>query len=220
MPILAAIAAIIVVAAAISVGQQLGHDVAPLLAVAGPIALALVLFVALWLWHRRRMHELKRGRFDFEHDQLGMRRITVKAHDRWFVCSDCGLPIPDMKASWAHVEWHTELAELLESLEAKRAEREPEAPWSAVAEVDPDELVPPDLPPSPPRVDAEQLERAERDQFAQFEQLEPETAAVGEWEAKARAFRASMTQLVKTGRRDHATVSASADDQEGSTEDD
>jgi len=35
MPILAAIAALVVAAAAVSIGQQVGHDVAPLLAVAG-----------------------------------------------------------------------------------------------------------------------------------------------------------------------------------------
>ena len=62
-----------------------------------------------------------------------------------------------------------------------------------MAEVDPDELVPPDAPESPPRPDAGQLDRAERDKLAQLEQPVPEPADVGEWETKARAFRESMT---------------------------
>ena len=220
MPILAAIAGIILIAAAITIGQQLGHDAAPLLAIAGPIALALVVWLALFYWHKRRMRELAYGRYDLKHDHLGWRRIVVQPHARWYICRDCGQPCPDLKSSEAHSDWHAELAELLESLEAKRAERVPGAPWSAVAEVDPDELVPPDVPDSPPRPDAEQLERAERDQFEQLEQIEPEPAEVGEWEARARAFRESMTQLVRRERREHATVPARTDDQEAGTGDD
>ena len=219
MPVLAAVAAIIVAAAAVSVGQQAGHDVAPLLAVAVPVALALVIVAALAFWHRRRMRELEHGRYDLKHDQLGWRRVVVQPGARWYICRDCGNPCPDLRSSEDHSDWHAELAGLLESLEVKRPEREREAPWLAVAEVDPDELVPPDAPESPPRPDAGQLDRAERDKLAQLEQPVPEPADVGEWETKARAFRESMTQLVNRERRDHATVPASTDDQEGSTED-
>jgi len=219
MPILAAIAALVGAAAALSIGQRVGHDVAPLLAVAGPVALALVIVAALWLWHRRRMRELEHARYNLKHDEIGWRRVVVQPHARWYICRDCGQPCPDLRSSETHSDWHAELAGLLESLEAKRAEREPAAPWSAVAEVDPDELVPPDAPESPPRPDAEQLDRAERDQFAQLESEPAEPAEVGEWEARARAFRESMTRMVKEGRREHATVPASADDEEAGTED-
>ena len=96
MPIVAAIAGIILIAAAISIGQQLGHDVAPLVAIVAPCALALVVWLALYYWHKRRMRELAQGRYDLKHDQLGWRRIVVKPHSRWYICSECGLPCPDL----------------------------------------------------------------------------------------------------------------------------
>jgi len=92
---------------------------------------------------------------------------------------------------------------MLEQLEANRKPAETEPPWSAVAEPDPDELVPADAPPSPPRADAEQLEAAERDQLAQIGasgQLEADEEP-GEWEARAIRFRASMKRaLANAGR--------------------
>jgi hypothetical protein len=186
VPILAVIAAIIITAAAVSIGQQLGHDVAPLLAIAAPIALALVIYAALYFWHKRRMRELAQGRYDLKHDQLGWRRITVKAHDRWYICSDCGMPCPDLKSSEAHSAWHDELAALLagEPLE----EDDDSMPWSAVTEgsVGAEPEVP-ELPdtaepvPVPPR---------------------PTIGQIGEYEAKAIAFRRSMSALLRTGGRD------------------
>ena len=194
MPIVAAIAGIILIAAAISIGQQLGHDAAPLVAIVAPCALALVVWLALYYWHKRRMRELAQGRYNLKHDQLGWRRITIKLHDRWYICSECGIPCPDLKSSETHYGWHAELFDLLDLLEPaleklrqRRGDDDgqgAEPAWSAVTEPDP---TVPDLPdetqpvPTPAR---------------------PSLTDIGEYERKALAFRAGMRRVLAGGKRE------------------
>jgi hypothetical protein len=194
----AAIVGIILIAAAITIGQQLGHDAAPLLAIAGPAALALAIYAALYFWHKRQLRKLEHGRYNLKHDQLDWRSITVKPHDRWYICSECGLPCPDLKSSEAHSDWHGEQFELFELLEPVLEELRQRrgyddddddddgaVPWSAVTEPDPE--APPDLPdatqpvPTPAR---------------------PSLLDIGEYERKALAFRAGMSRILAGRERD------------------
>jgi hypothetical protein len=196
VPIVAAIAGIILIAAAISIGQQLGHDVAPLVAIVAPCALALVVWLALYYWHKRRMRELAQGRYDLKHDQLGWRRIVVKPHSRWYICSECGLPCPDLKSSETHSDWHAEQLELAELtdriaslLNLEQLERDQDEPaWSAVTEESAG--VDPDLPDLPDQAQPTPVP------------TRPNVEAIGEWEAKALAFRRGMQRVLADGRRE------------------
>jgi hypothetical protein len=191
MAILAVIAGLIVGAAALSLGNRIGADSAFMFRLIALPTLGLVMFAALWLWHRRKSAELIVARYHLRGDALGWRKITLQTGSRVWVCPDCGIPSHDLKSQEAHTDHHQYLdtladriaelervlAEALGGRVREEAEQPRRVPWSAVTEeavsAEPDPPGPPELP------------------------------ELGEYERKGRAFRESMAQLIRTGGRDN-----------------
>jgi hypothetical protein len=192
MAIVGALALVFVVAAAVTMGAQVGHDSAFMFRLVALPVLALVVFGAIYLWHRRKSAELIVARYHLKGDALGWRRVNLTLQAQVRVCAECGAIVPDFRAQEEHASWHEDLATLLAG---KPLERDPEQiPWSAITEdAGGAEPEPAELP--------EAAQPAELPEAAQPAEL-PEVHDVDGWERKARGFRRSMEQLIRTGGRD------------------
>jgi hypothetical protein len=182
----AVIAGLFLAAVAVVAGQTVGHDAGFVFRLIGLPVLAAVIALGLYLYHRRKSHELIVARYELRGDALGWRKYTINAGKQIRVCAECGALVPDFKAQEMHAEWHEDLAQLLAGEPLKPVE---EVPWSAVTE------------------DAAGPEPAEQvpDEPAPV-QVEP-----GEWEARARAFRARMAEMREEDRRQHDESVGQAD---------
>jgi hypothetical protein len=185
MPVVVALLAVIGVAAAIAMGQQLGAQAGHLLWL--PVALGVLAFaaVAVGAWHRRRMAEIHELRLV----EIGRwRRIGL--HAPWpKACRDCGQTVHDWKATRAHDNPETSpCMRLVLARDAAELAPAEGIPWSAVTE---DATgAEPELPELPELPDAARPNRV------------PELPEVGEYESRARAFRASMAKVIRTGGGD------------------
>lgn len=181
------VAAVFVVVAAVAMGQAVGQDAAFVFRLVALPVLALAVFGAIYLWYRRKSAELIVARYHLKGDALGWRRFALAMGTQVRVCAECGAIVPDFRAQEEHVKWHEDLATLLAGEQLEPAE---DPPWTAVTEKSTG-LEPEPVPELPDETQPAQV---------------PELPDVGEYESRARAFRASMDRHKQEGRRTDATV--------------
>jgi len=199
MAILAVVAGLIVGAAALSLGNHIGADSAFMFRLIALPVLALVVFAALWLWHRRKSAELIVARYHLKGDAFGWRRVTLQMGTQVRVCPDCGDPTPDFKAQELHMEHHRHIDTLADRI----AELE-----RALAEALGGGLRKEEAEPRPVPMTGLETEPVGALEVTNDAVGAPELPDLGEYERKGRAFRESMSQLTRTGGRDGGEPSA------------
>lgn len=130
-----AVAGIFIVAAAsfaARAGSVFANDAAWLFRLLALGVLGTVIVLAVWLYHRRRSHELIVARYHLKGDALGWRKLKLTAMGQDVrVCAECGALVPDYYSQEEHAGWHEDLAALI----AGRGEVESgPVSWSAVTE--------------------------------------------------------------------------------------